>query len=161
MNKNQFRILVLFSFLVGILSIIFGSLADDQLPKILHDYVESTYEEKPSFFILSMFAVAIATLTANIGLFFFANWARIVFTVGVIFCSIGMLWFGPTVQSAIERTFGEIVLISDGAIIALLYFSDVKYFYEKKMHNKAASHGPQGPAALPASEPWRYMTLNK
>ena len=151
MTKKQFRILVVVDVLLSLLLFCGGPFLDDQLPQILKDFLENQNKTMSAGLSLIMFIVVIITFIANIELVFFGRVARIVFTVGTVVLTIGTLCYGPVVQSAISNTLQQIVSILDGAIIALMYFSDVKYFFEKKdITNRFPADGNNGKDGHPS-----------
>ena len=75
--------------------------------------------------------VAFMAGAANIGLLFFARWARPVFSMCVIGASLATAFDGPFVATALEATIYELGLLLDGFIIALMYFSEAKKHFER------------------------------
>jgi len=69
-------------------------------------------------------------LVASVGLLFFARWARPIFSVGVLVTTAGTIFSGPLVQSSLETAIFEVGMVLDGALIAVMYFSEVKHEFD-------------------------------
>lgn len=126
MTKSQFKSLVAISWLLILAAIYAGIVAESQLPSVLNNYLEAELEKDFTISEIVIFAFALAAMVSNIGLFFFARWARPVFATSVTITTAGMVFFGPTVQTALETSVYEVSLLIDGALIALIYFSELK-----------------------------------
>ena len=131
MTKNYFRAIVIISIVYLIVAGVLVLNFNQVLPPELDAYA---YEQSNEVFELISFAgfmVAFMAGAANIGLLFFARWARPVFSMCVIGASLATAFDGPFVATALEATIYELGLLLDGFIIALMYFSEAKKHFER------------------------------
>lgn len=126
MNKYHFRILVGISLVMIIPMTVAILIAEKQLPVELATYVKNDFEKDMSVIEIAIGLFGLIAIAANIGLLFFANWARHLFAVFVILSSLCTLFLGASVQTAFENTISEFIMIIDGMIIGIIYFSDIK-----------------------------------
>ena len=89
-------------------------------------------------FLLISAVSLVAYLASTIGLLYFRNWARLFVTFGGIPFGIafyiGMLAMGYNGQSSFARTVADCVTdTSAGAVLALMWASDLRTRFDKKM----------------------------
>ena len=77
-------------------------------------------------------------LFASIGVFFVLRWGKWLYAALFLSSLIVTPFFGLRVGSPIETTLGSLVDVLDGAILALMYFSPVANWFEKRDN---PSHG--------------------
>jgi hypothetical protein len=73
----------------------------------------------PYYFIV----YAVLYVASRIGLIFFKKWARVSFLFIVLLGVTSSPFLGVSVQASFESLLGYVVVLSDGAILALIYFS--------------------------------------
>ena len=130
MTKTLFRWMV-----GGSIGVLLGGVAvlfalDQSLPSDLSAWVEA--EANSEWTILDTFGagVAVVSTAASIGLLFFARWSRPVYAASTVAVTVATLFAGPSVSTAMEVFFSEVVLLLDGFIIGTAYFSDVRHCFE-------------------------------
>jgi hypothetical protein len=130
MTKNQFRAVVGLNVLIDIVSVIAIFTLAPALPPELESWMSQQADTPYGAFEWIVTALAAAYVVATIGLFFFARWSRAVYAVTAIAVMISTLFAGPSVATALDNFSNEAVLLLDGAIIALAYFSNVRHHFE-------------------------------
>lgn len=74
----------------------------------------------------------IAYTTLALGLIYFKPWAKALFTMTVMLSIIATFISGIAVHTAIEETLIYITLLADGAILSMLYLSEIKLEFKDK-----------------------------
>lgn len=74
-------------------------------------------------------------LIVSIGLWFFVAAARTAFLSLLIITSIASFFWGPSIRTPLETGIGNIVMMSDGAILVMAYFTSISSEF-KKPYNK-------------------------
>jgi len=100
---------------------------EPDLPPELKMYLDTQLEKSMTSADIILTIFAFAAIVANIGLLFFVSWAKALFLISVIITTFGMAFSEPVVQSALETAMFEVGIIIDGAIVALIYFSNIKH----------------------------------
>lgn len=131
-SKSQFRIIVGAGFLVGILSIIVGLVGESSFPIELQKYVEEYYEKPFGFFDIALLIIALIAMVAYFGIFFFAKWAKNLFTATYILSCIGMVVDEVVIQSGMEAALSELSVFCAGAIVACMYISNIRDYFIKE-----------------------------
>lgn len=141
MSRNQFRILVVLNQLLILATVVVQEMFEQSLPTELRsDPVtdgsvmnpETITALSPSF-LQSWFgtAVLVLGLAASVGLFFGQRWGRTLFLLSLL----GTLSFSLKSDIYISNGWSGFVAylasMTDGAILALAYFSHVKRMFEK------------------------------
>jgi hypothetical protein len=131
MSRTLFRWVV-----AGSIALLIGSVAvmiavGEALPPELRVWVDA--EANSEWTTLDTFAAAMAvvSIVASVGLLFFARWSRWAYAGSTIAVSVATLFGGPSVSSAFEAFFSEMVLLLDGFIIGTAFFSDVRRCFER------------------------------
>jgi len=91
------------------------------------------YYEKP-FGILDvvLLIIALIAMVSYFGIFFFAKWAKNIFTATYILSCIGMVVDEVVIKSGIEAAFSELSIFCAGVIVACMYISNVKDYFIKE-----------------------------
>ncbi len=131
MTKTLFRYVVGGSIALLVGSVALLLLVDVPLPPELGAWVEAQADSEWTWFDIFAAGAAVVSVVANIGLLFFARWSRPAFAGSVVAVTAATLFTGPSVTAAIEAFFSETVLLLDGFIIAVNYFSDVRHSFTK------------------------------
>ena len=129
MNKKIFRsivILYIVSFIVTITTVLW----DQSLPPELEAFNETQLDSFNIEFASILLVLSYVHIAAIIGLIIFAQWSRLAFTATVITSVIANLFMGPVVETALNTFLSEVVLLLDGLIVALLYFSGVSAYFD-------------------------------
>jgi hypothetical protein len=124
-SKGLFRILVGLSILLILFQILSGYVLS--LPEPLETYDNTRYNSpSPAFaiFFLLSFVTLIGLLIASyVGLFLIHKWGRLLFTITAGFAVFVTLCLGPDVETALSNAFGSLFDMTNGAILALAYFT--------------------------------------
>ena len=136
MTKRNFRIIVILSLLSLFVS---GAVVDYykfELPEQLNLYLEAEYKKGISLYDLVGVFAAIFTFASSVGLLFFLRWSRPTFVAAVIASLASILFSGPLVATShVAFMYGARHFV-DGIIISLLYFSEIKVYFETNTHNQ-------------------------
>jgi hypothetical protein len=131
MNKTLFRWVV-----AGSIGLLIGSVAvlivvGESLPPELSAWVEA--EVNSEWTALDTFAasMAVVSIVSGVGLLLFARWSRWAYAASTIAVTVATLFGGPSVSTAFEAFFSEVVLLLDGFIIGTAFFSDVRQCFER------------------------------
>ncbi|WP_372836255.1 hypothetical protein [Pontibacterium sp.] len=126
MNRTRFRFLCVFSFLLLGFGLFGTFSAEATLPPELSAYIERQYQTDLSIIDWVLAAFALGAIVSLIGMFTFSKWARPLFSICVLATTSGMVLTGPVVQTALETAIYEVSMVLDGALIALMYFSEIR-----------------------------------
>jgi hypothetical protein len=131
MSKALFRWVVAGSIALLIGSVVVLIAVGQSLPPELSAWVDA--EANSEWRALDTYAAVIAVISvvASVGLLFFARWSRWVYAASTIAVTVVTLFGGPSVSSAFEAFFSELVLLLDGFIIGTAFFSDVRLCFER------------------------------
>jgi len=107
------------------------------LPEPLRKYEESQASAADAdlemYLLAMLFLVTLVCYTVSfIGLWRFWPPARWLFGTTILLSVLGTGLSGPTVMSALTSTLGYIESILSGLILALVYFSPIKEYFEKQ-----------------------------
>ena len=130
-TRSNFRILVIAEFSLGIIGGIVDALGESSLPLELQSYLNHYYESDFSIGTLILFGFSLFAIVSNIGILFFAKWAKDIFAGSYLLACAGMFLGGPVVQTGLAASFIELSIFCAGFIVACMYFSPAKDFFEK------------------------------
>ena len=136
MNKNHFRVPIVSSLLFAVL----GGIYDLMWPNpVLEKIIDFAAEVEPEIQGTKLILVGIIVLVALvlavvsfIGLLIFKPWGRPVYVAGFIIVMPLYAFLGTTIYSGVSQLFYDLSMIASGAILALIYFSPVAEFYQKR-----------------------------
>ncbi len=131
-NKSQFRFLIAIEISLGVISIIACQIGESSLPLELQKYLTSYYESNYSVGEWLLLSVSIVALMSHIGIFFFVRWSRSVFTISYLLASAMMVLDKATVQTNVEGAFSELSIFCAGFIVACMYLTNIKEYFENK-----------------------------
>ena len=127
-HKNLFRILVVLSLVLSIMSVVWDYIFPNEIVSKLMVYL---FELKPvdmevgSLDIIYSVSILLLLFTALSGLLLFKNWGRIAFVLcGVVGYPIIMM-SGPQVSSGFSGVLFDLSNIASGVILAMMYLSPV------------------------------------
>lgn len=134
-TKGLLRTLIVAELLIAIISVVVSLFTEFMLPEPLRAFLEAESEAEITMRDVVMIAVGIPLiillLVSSIGLFFFWRPARILYSLAVILGLAMTPFFGPYVDAGWGTTFEEASIVISGVILALIYFSPLRDFYEK------------------------------
>jgi len=134
-TKGFLRTLIVAEIGIGIICIVVSFFTESMLPEPLRAFLEAESEAEITARDLVMIAAAIPLiillLMSSIGLFFFWRPARVLYLITVVLGLAMTPFFGPYVDAGWGTTFEGVAMIISGAILALIYFSPLRDFYEK------------------------------
>lgn len=134
-TKGLLRTLIIAEIGIGIVSIVVSLITESMLPEPLRAFLEAESEAEITARELVMVTAAIPLiillLMSSIGLFFFWRPARTLYLITVVLGLAMTPFFGPYVDAGWGTTFEEVAVIISGVILALVYFSPLRDFYEK------------------------------
>lgn len=130
MTKKQFRAVVGFNIALSIVSVIAIFTLAPALPAELESWVSHQSDQPYGVFDWIMVVLAVPSLVATVGLFFFTRWSRAVYAVTAIVLTAATLFAGPSVATGVESFAHDAVQFLDGVIITLAYFSDARHYFE-------------------------------
>ncbi|GAA6152817.1 hypothetical protein [Pseudoteredinibacter isoporae] len=129
MSRLSFRILLVFSFLLGIASGFVDELIVneemDLITQCMANSADMSITEHNAFLFAVVMVGSLAILTAYAGLFFFLRWARYLYLVSFALMPF-TIFFGPDVSSGLQGFFTDIANVLSGVILVLIFFSPLK-----------------------------------
>ena len=133
MTKNQFRALVVFTFLLTILGIVYDFFYADAITKKLfayQDILEPDWSDTKLYLIGGSISLAVLTALAGyVGLIVFWNFARHLFLFASVLFLVITPFIGPYIASGVNQTLHDVVNVFSGLILALVYFSPVRNYF--------------------------------
>jgi uncharacterized membrane protein len=131
MTKTLFRCIVGGNIALLVASAAVLLLVDKVLPPELRGWVE--VQSNSEWAVLDTFVVGMAVISvvASVGLLFFARWSRPVYAASSVAVIATGLFTGPLVSTAIEASLSDAILLYDGVVIGVAYFSDVRRCFER------------------------------
>ena len=143
MTIKQFRILVVLSFVLGILGgfshLIFANPVLDQIIEYSHSLMPQWSDTKIHILTAVGVLAGLYFIYIFIGLMLFWNSARLLYLVGFIAFIPLYLALGITVISPIEQILLDASNVLAGMILALIYFSPIKQRFTEKSGSEEAS----------------------
>lgn len=130
-----FRIILIAFLISSIISIVAGMTLTDTLPMLLQEYL--IQEENEEMFdntaiLIAAISILILFIISTIALWKFKNWARVIYIVITVALLPLYPAFGPVVMNPWEAMFGDIALILEGVLIAMMLFSPVNEEFKRK-----------------------------
>jgi len=151
MSKNNFRLLIVASLLLALLSGGYDYLWPDTVSEQIIEYA---YEIEPEIvgtkLVVLVVIGVIATIFAVVsffGLLLFKSWAKPMYLAGFVLFMPLYPFMGVTVYSGISQILYDLSVIASGAILAMLYFSPVSELYRSKNLTNQGSRTASPPAA--------------
>lgn len=133
MEKNQFRALVVFTFLLTILSIVYDFFYADAITKKLFAYqeiLEPDWSDTKFYLVVGIITFAVlAALGGVAGLLVFWNVARHLFLFAAVLFLVTTPFIGSYIASGINQTLYSAVNLLTGLILGLVYFSPLKEYF--------------------------------
>jgi hypothetical protein len=131
-SKSFLRILIVAEIGLGILGGVVSLLTASLLPESLRAFSEAKSQVEQSLVTLRVaFPVIILSLVSSIGLFFFWRPSRILYLISSVLGLLLAPFLGPYVDAGWGRALEDAALVVSGVILALVYFSPLKSFYER------------------------------
>lgn len=129
MTIKQFRIFLTLSWLFAISYMVVAFSTIDALPKELSDYLMSrTNPMKTNMdvvYFVSGFPLIIGIIVAYIGLYFWKNWARILFVCVFLYSFIvQLIGNSPTIISPIAEPFYILSNVLSGIVICSMFYCE-------------------------------------
>lgn len=136
MSRQNFRILIVLSWLLAIVTVVISSATEIFLPSELKGYLDAqkntpiTASESIKF----IFAIVyiIFSFVISVGLFLFKRWAKTLLLLSYAIGALLLLAFGPYVQTGLVDSLEYLGNILNGIILALVYFSPVSRMFSAK-----------------------------
>jgi hypothetical protein len=131
-SKSFLRILIVVEIGLGILGGVVSQLTASLLPESLRAFSEAEFQGERGLVMLRVaFPVIILSLGSSIGLFFFWRPSRVLYLISTVLWLLLSPFFGPHVDAGWGTAFEDAAMIVSGVILALVYFSPLKSFYER------------------------------
>lgn len=132
-----FRTILIAGLITAIIGVVAGITLTDTLPVILQEYLIQVENQEMSDNTAVMLLVALVTalillIVSTIGLWKFKNWARVIYIVATIAFLPLYPAMGPIVMNPWEAMFGDIALILEGILIAMMFFSPINEEFKSK-----------------------------
>ena len=135
MTKGQFRWLITASIVASILGIMTDFIMEASLPESLRDYLNAQSEAdlttRDAIVAVVSLLFLVAWVVAIIGLYCFWQFARPLMVIVLIGSIIISVVIGPTVQSGLTTAFAVVDTLLSGMILALIYTTPVRTWFEK------------------------------
>jgi len=146
MTKNQFRSLVVFTFLLTILSIVYDFFYADAITEklfVYQDILEPDWSDTKLYLLAGTISITVlAALAGFVGLLVFGNLARHLFLFACVLFLVITPFIGPYIASGVNQTLHDVVNLLSGLILALVYFSPVRNYFVSEI--KQIKNEPAG-----------------
>lgn len=141
MSRSQFRMLVVINQLLVLLGMFVQRITDPSLPPELKNYLgidQSVLAPQISTPLTDFSAwlptvILVVGVVAALGLCFGKGWGRTLFLLATITNVVSALWWGLYVDTGWTVFVGSLIGITEGMILALIYFSHVKRMFEREL----------------------------
>jgi hypothetical protein len=111
----------------GLVDVIFPSLLSPELQKYFANAEVTSYGKFLAVYTVIMFIIG---LVSFIGVLLFRKWARILSVIITIVGILFMPFFNEQISSGLSAAFSIFSSIASGIILALMYTSPVKEYFE-------------------------------
>ncbi len=135
MNRNQFRLLLITELSLQILASVYEIFFASSLVEKIADFA---HQEEPALegvkLILAVGFGApafVIALISWVGLFLFKNWARHLWLASFVLIFLAYPFLGITVSGGISQIFYDASMLCAGAIIALVYCSPLREYFDQ------------------------------
>ena len=136
--RAALRWLVIVSFLLGAFVIAVGFLQTPFLPEALQQFERDSAASTLSLrdLLLLCFAVPLLIFSIVVYVALWCGWrsGRRLYTISLVLSIPLCLMLGPQVESALLYTFEGVAWLVAGLILGLLYFSELRDFYEPQQN---------------------------
>ncbi len=151
MSKNNFRLLIVVSLVLAVVSGLYDFIWPDPITEKVIDYAYELEPETEESDLIYYGVIAIAdtvfAIVSLIGLLLFKSWARHLYLAGFILFMPLYPFMGVTVYGGFNQMFYDISMLMSGAILALMYFSPVANYFQKQDLTSQGSRAASPPAA--------------
>ncbi len=131
-RRDAFRLLILFTIIVGVGQVAASALAPSILPEPLKSFVLNSSGEQSPVSLMLPICILITAFVAVSGLFLFWSPARHIFLGLCVCCLFSQLLSGPAVDSALSVVLDQIGTFLEGGIVAVTYFSPLREEFKGK-----------------------------
>jgi len=135
MSKNKFRIIIISSLILAVLSAGFDFLFPNEIIASVNEFIveiEPDYSDLEFYTIMGVGSlVVIAVIFSLVGILMFKSWARHLYIASYILVLPIYFTGGLYVSSGFSQAMYDLSMILSGVIIALMYFSPVKDYFVK------------------------------
>ena len=144
MNKKTFRILLILSIALAVLSLVSGFYFPDENIQKVNDYILEVEGSTDVFTLeeiwrLTLSAIIlVAVIASYIGLFLFKLWGRHLFVASFVFATPSYFMGGLYVSSGLESWFYDASMLLSGGLAALMYFSPIKVHFLKNKYSESS-----------------------
>jgi hypothetical protein len=133
MTRRQFRLLLIFNWLIVLVAIVVLFLTRPNLPPELRAYNEAfTQSSRHAFFLIFDGIISILFIVSYVGLYFFKKWARAVFVSTFIITLLEVPVISAYVQTGWFYMMGAVLNVTTGMLIAVMYFAPLKEAFERQ-----------------------------
>jgi hypothetical protein len=133
-SKTLLRALIVTEYVLIIVAIVVGLATESLLPDPLRTFVEEQANAELTNNDVAMLIIGlpliVLLIVSSIGLFMLWPPARILYLIGIASGLVLMPVFGPYVESGWGTAFEDAASVVSGVILALVYFSPFKRYFE-------------------------------
>lgn len=136
MSRNQFRLLVVINQLLLLATVLAQEVSDKSLPPELKSYlgIDQSVLNVPdasltSFADVPFWLLTLAGLVAAVGLYFGKRWGRTLFLLTCVAALVMTLLNDVHISTGWTSAVSYLVSITDGMILGLAYFSNVRRMF--------------------------------
>lgn len=131
--ETVLRILIVAALLLPIAAATLDMLAPGLLPPELAAYSESQAEEPVGVAVsgILLLALVVPLLASVVGLWLFKPWARWLYTAVTAAAFLIAPFDPPWVGSSVASSLNDLAILCDGALLALIWFSDLRGRFER------------------------------
>jgi hypothetical protein len=128
--ETLLRVLIVAVILLPILGATIDTLVPGLLPPELAAYSESRLEAPMTALEYLFLALAGPLLVSAVGLWLFKPWARWLYTAVTAAAFLLAPFDPPWIGSSVASTFNDLATFCDGAVLALIWFSELRRRFE-------------------------------
>lgn len=137
MSKNQFRALVVLSYLSPFLGVFydyfFPNLLVDRVVDYVHGLEYGVLMSNPMVFLVLSAITFVVYVTSFVGILPFKSWARHLCLIGFLPLLPVSTLMGITIYSGWEQFFYDISILLFGVLLALVYYSPVTQYFHSSV----------------------------
>lgn len=133
MSKNQFRILVIASFVIAILSGAVEYVWPDPVAEIIYKVIIEQEEEKSELNAVIL-GVGVASIIGSfVGLLMLKSWGRFMYALVFLLMLPMYLLIGAGVYSGLSQLASDFSMVLSGVLLALVFYSPVANYFENEV----------------------------
>jgi hypothetical protein len=132
-SVRLFRILLIAEWVIVAVGGVVSVWSEAFLPAPLKEYVDAIaktpYTVRDQVLLGVGMLLLLLAIVVTIGLYRLRNWARALLVLNLVLGLLGSLFYGPYVETSVGRTFSDLGVLLEGAIVALVFLPPVSGYF--------------------------------